>query len=128
MKNSATSSILHHRDGQRHHHAERAQIDVGHGRGDAGQDQQREPDHGVGLDGIDVFESWLSLQVAVDQIEQREQEDPDDIDEVPVEAAHVDRRVVLGAVTSLRTSASSRYSMIPRRSPCAGRAGPVMAK
>ena len=57
MKNSATSSILTTGDGQRHHHAERAQVDEGHRGGRHGQTQQREPDHGVSFDGIDVLRS-----------------------------------------------------------------------
>src|SRR5687767_3728301 len=34
--------------------------------------------------------------VVADQVKQREQEDPDNVDEVPVEAGDFDRRVVLG--------------------------------
>ena len=36
------------------------------------------------------------MVVPADQIEQREQENPDDVDEVPVQAGHFDRRVVVG--------------------------------
>src|SRR5713226_80019 len=38
---------------------------------------------------------FLTPSVAINQIEQREQENPNDIDEVPVEADVLDRRVVL---------------------------------
>jgi len=33
--------------------------------------------------------------MAIDQIEQREQENPDDIDKVPIEADIFDRRIVV---------------------------------
>src|SRR5689334_2028076 len=39
----------------------------------------------------------LLRQVAVDQIQQRKQVNPDDVDKVPVKSDHVDRRVVLGS-------------------------------
>src|SRR5712664_288952 len=38
---------------------------------------------------------FLTPSVAIDQIQQREQENPNDIDEVPVEGDIFDRRVVL---------------------------------
>src|SRR6476660_2662525 len=37
-----------------------------------------------------------AISVPPDQVEEREEEDPDDVDEVPVEAAHLDRRRVRG--------------------------------
>src|SRR5271166_295260 len=40
-------------------------------------------------------------RVPVDQIQQREQVDPDNVDEVPVEAADLDRSVPLGGEASL---------------------------
>src|SRR5215469_16003943 len=39
--------------------------------------------------------------MAVNQVQQREQENPDDIDEVPVKARDIDRRVVIGGVDAL---------------------------
>ena len=35
--------------------------------------------------------SCVDLPVAIDEIQQREQEDPDDVDEVPVQAGDFDR-------------------------------------
>src|SRR5689334_6925696 len=40
-------------------------------------------------------------QVAVDQVQKRKQEDPDDVDEVPVEAGDVDGSVVIGGKATL---------------------------
>src|ERR1019366_3272008 len=40
--------------------------------------------------------SFLLLRMPVNQVEQGEQVDPDNVDEVPVETAHLERRVVLG--------------------------------
>src|SRR5689334_3264501 len=37
----------------------------------------------------------LTLEMAADEIQQREEENPDDVDEVPVEAGDFDRSVVL---------------------------------
>src|SRR6476659_7540038 len=42
-----------------------------------------------------------SMDVPPDQVEQREEEDPDDVDEVPVEPGHLDGRVPLGRVAAL---------------------------
>ena len=40
--------------------------------------------------------------VTIDEVQQREQEDPDDVDEVPVEAEQLDRRVPSGVNAPLR--------------------------
>src|ERR1044072_3024394 len=39
-------------------------------------------------------------QVAVDEVQKWEQENPDDIDEVPIKPAEVDGRVISGAVNA----------------------------
>ena len=48
-----------------------------------------------------------SVHVPADQIEQREQEDPDDVDEVPVEAADLDRAGVLGVMVPFHATTAS---------------------
>src|SRR5688500_15815710 len=43
----------------------------------------------------------IALIASIDKIQQREQEDPDDIHEVPVQSCHFDGKVVLPCETSL---------------------------
>src|SRR5260370_14750455 len=52
---------------------------------------------------------FLTPSVAIDQIQQREQENPNDIDEVPVEADILDGRVVLR-----REAAAQRFLDEPK--------------
>ena len=62
----------------------------------AGEDHQRREDGEVGAERA---VPWLvdpcrSQRVPPEQVEEREEEDPDDVDEVPVEPDDLDRRVV----------------------------------
>src|SRR5580698_4571248 len=48
---------------------------------------------------VRLARSWpYSLLVPADEIEKREQEDPDDVDKVPVQAEVLDKRYVAGCV------------------------------
>ena len=66
--------------------------------------------------------------MAVDQVQQREQEDPDDVDEVPVQAGDLDRRVVLGGELALAAPDRSDQVRMPTPIIMCSACRPVMAK
>ena len=78
---------------------EKTQIDEGDCDGDCRADHEGEEDQEIDLERDNMVirhnPYQFRLDVATDQIEQRKEEDPHDIDEVPVETADFDRREIL---------------------------------
>ena len=85
---------LEDRDGQRRDRVERPEIEEGDPAPSGRCRPSGREDRVVDARGNDVCR--CSMHVPPDQVEQRKQENPHDVDEVPVEAADLDRAVVLG--------------------------------
>src|SRR5262249_27380607 len=88
-------------DGEGNRRGSPAEIDTRHRGCDDGQNHERDPNDNVKTFGRDVCRHESSLCVLMtDQVEQRVQINPHQVDEVPVQPGVFDRVVVIGAVFS----------------------------
>src|SRR5579862_1238668 len=86
---------------QGHDGIERAEIDERHGGRHHSKNHEPDPDRVIDFARNDVFRHGSPQRFPVDQIQEREQVDPDNVDEVPVESADFYRRIVGSCIKPL---------------------------